>query len=532
MKILDKSNKKLNKQFLFTLIIAEFIIFVDYTFFYLYNPVATGSFNTFIFGLFSLFFFVLCLVSFAKLVTIKMFLFIPIGLFLMTLYISLTELFGFMDVSLSSIKLLTLSMIFLTWIFLYYTFRNEDSQKIIKYSFFVSVIFLSTSLVDFVVLKTDESKITYDKSFELLKRNKSPVEINFNSDSKLPNIIYIVPDRYAGFDQLKKYFNYDNSNFLDALEDRGFIIGKDSRSNYPSSYASMLSTLNSSYIIESSDKTKTRDYAFPAISNSYAYRNLNELGYALYNLNNHWKGTRFISNEEFNFYYEESVKSKQITLSYYINLKTPYPGIIRNLLEILTKKPSDFLSYNKKACEIQKNKLKKLSDLSQNKNNGLFVFAHILIPHPPFLLDASGDCNSFSMHDPGSDLEANKHRYIEYMKFFNTQILDIFDAMLKINKNFIFIIQSDEGPDPCVYLDPCKDNWDLKTGNINAIYASNKLKINENDLKTPINNFNYIYKYLFESDTQTLEHVVYKYRTKEEDGAFDFEEINNFEIFD
>ena len=122
----------------------------------------------------------------------------------MTLYISLTELFGFMDVSLLSIKLLTLSVIFLTWIFLYYTFRNEDSQKIIKYSFFVSVIFLSTSLVDFVVLKTDESKITYDKSFELLKRNKSPVEINFNSDSKLPNIIYIVPDRYAGFDQLKK----------------------------------------------------------------------------------------------------------------------------------------------------------------------------------------------------------------------------------------------------------------------------------------------------------------------------------------
>ena len=183
MKIVDKSNKKLNKQFLFTLIIAEFIIFVDYTFFYLYNPVATGSFNTFILGLFTLFFFVLCLVSFAKLVTIKMFLFVPIGLFLMTLYISLTELFGFMDVSLLSIKLLTLSVIFLTWIFLYYTFRNEDSQKIIKYSFFVSVIFLSTSLVDFVVLKTDESKITYDKSFELLKRNKSPVEINFNSDS-------------------------------------------------------------------------------------------------------------------------------------------------------------------------------------------------------------------------------------------------------------------------------------------------------------------------------------------------------------
>ena len=48
--------------------------------------------------------------------------------------------------------------------------------------------------------------------------------------------------------------------------------------------------------------------------------------------------------------------------------------------------------------------------------------------------------------------------------------------MLETNKNFIFVIQSDEGPYPCQYLDPCKDNWDLKTSNINVFYASNKLK--------------------------------------------------------
>jgi len=135
------------------------------------------------------------------------------------------------------------------------------------------------------------------------------------------------------------------------------------------------------------------------------------------------------------------------------------------------------------------------------------------------------------MHDAGPDLEANKDRYVEYLKFFNDQILSIFDAMLKINKNFISVIQSDEGPYPCHYFDPCNDNWDLKTTNINAFYASNKLKINENDLKTPINNFNYIYKYFLDSDAQTLEHVVYKYKTKEEDGAFDFQEITDFKLF-
>ena len=62
------------------------------------------------------------------------------------------------------------------------------------------------------------------------------------------------------------------------------------------------------------------------------------------------------------------------------------------------------------------------------------------------MLNVSGDCNPLPMHDAGPDLEANKDRYVEYLKFFNDQILSIFDAMLKINKNFISVIQSDEGP--------------------------------------------------------------------------------------
>jgi hypothetical protein len=524
-----KLNKILNKQFLFTLMISEFIIIIDYTFIYLLNQKHFGSFNAFILGLLTLFFSIICLLSFAKLVTNKIFLFIPIGLFLTTLYIPLTGFFDAIDIYSSFNELsnlLTIGLIFITWILLYYAFRYEDSQKIIKNSFFVSIIFFSVSLLDFTALKLAQLKPNYERSFELLKRNESSVKIKFNTERELPNIIYIVPDRYGGVDQLKKYFNYDNSNFLNALEDRGFVIGKHSRSNYPRTYASILSTLNSSYIIESSDKKKTRDLAIPATTNSYAYRNLYELGYKLYNLNNWWEGTRYITNEEFNFF-SEYIESKRSPLREYINLRTPYGGIVRKL--------SDKKSLE---CDIQINQFKKLSDFTQDKDSGLFVYAHILVPHPPFLFNANGDCNPLSMRNIGPDLEANKDRYIEYLKFFNDQILSIFDVMLKTNKNFIFVIQSDEGPYPCYYLNPCNDNWDLKTANINAFYSSNKFGINENDLKTPINNFNYIYKYLLDSDVQTLEHVVYKYKTKmdkdqhlnEEDGAFDFQEFNNFKI--
>ena len=154
-----------------------------------------------------------------------------------------------------------------------------------------------------------------------------------------------------------------------------------------------------------------------------------------------------------------------------------------------------------------------------------------MVPHPPYLLNANGDCNLTSMTIPSPDQEANKTKYIESLRFFNDQILNIFDVMLKTNNNFIFVIQSDEGPNPCWYVDPCDDYWDLKTGNINAFYASNKLEISEDDLKTPINNFIYIYNHLLNNDdAQILEHEVYKRKTMKNNSPFEFEEIKNFEI--
>ena len=543
MNIINKSNKIFNKQFLLTLMISEFIIIVDYTFFYLYNQGAIDFVSGFIQGLLIIFFSIISLLIFVKLIINKIFLFIPIGLFLMTLYNPLIELFNYINKSFSFVdnlsslslapgagtlsKIFALGTIFLTWILLNYVFRNESSNKIIKNSFFISLIFFSTSLVDY--LNLPKSKVTHDRSFELLTRNESPVKINSDPQLKLPSIIYVVPDRYGGSNQLKKYFNYDNSNFINGLKDRGFIIGKDSRSNYPATYASLLSTLNSSYLIEPNDIKKTKDWAFPAIEKSHAYNNLYDLGYKLYNVNNVWEGTRFISNEQYNFY-NEYIAPSQNTLAYYLTEKTPFVSVLRKLSELLFNKPSNFLIDNRFRCDLQKNQLKKLSNITQIKNNGLFVFAHFNIPHPPYLLNANGECYPTSTYVTFPDKEVNKKRYIEYLKFFNDQILNIFDEMLKTNKNFIFIIQSDEGPAPCFYLDQCDENWDLKTSNINALYASNRLEIDENDLKTPINNFIHIYKYLLGNDIESLEDIVYKGKTMTENRPFDFQEIENFEI--
>jgi hypothetical protein len=182
-------------------------------------------------------------------------------------------------------------------------------------------------------------------------------------------------------------------------------------------------------------------------------------------------------------------------------------------------------------CNIPQNKFKALSDIATKKNNGLFIFAHFLVPHPPFLMNSMGECLNARSITKLENLSMqplkSKAQYLEYLQYFNNQILKIFDAILESNKNFIFVIQSDEGPYPCHYSEKCSANWDLKTGNINAFYSSYELGIDENDLKTPINNFLYIYKYILGAEINALEHASFKNKVNKEGAFFAFQEIND-----
>jgi len=63
-----------------------------------------------------------------------------------------------------------------------------------------------------------------------------------------PDIYYIILDSYPREDILRKAFEYDNSEFLEGLEKKGFYIADCSQSNYSYTLASMASTLNMTYL--------------------------------------------------------------------------------------------------------------------------------------------------------------------------------------------------------------------------------------------------------------------------------------------
>ena len=74
----------------------------------------------------------------------------------------------------------------------------------------------------------------------------SNTNYNYTNDEKIkfsnldnPNIYYIILDGYSNNESLKNNFNFDNSKFLKYLENSGFIINKNSFSNYEGTVFSM-----------------------------------------------------------------------------------------------------------------------------------------------------------------------------------------------------------------------------------------------------------------------------------------------------
>lgn len=53
---------------------------------------------------------------------------------------------------------------------------------------------------------------------------------NSTKSSILPDIYFIILDEYAHPDTMKEYYDYDNSEFINSLKDKGFFIASQSKS--------------------------------------------------------------------------------------------------------------------------------------------------------------------------------------------------------------------------------------------------------------------------------------------------------------
>ncbi len=260
----------------------------------------------------------------------------------------------------------------------------------------------------------------------------------------LPDIYYIILDGYAGEETLKNVYNFDNSEFLDFLRSKGFFVASKSYSNYPHTFLSFASTLNMEYLKNNNLNKKDIGQYFKMVKKNKVMPLLKSKGYTIINFISGSTVTNNINN---------------VDLNIDCGLLNEFKIILANSTFLfLFLKETGFYSLTRKRIL---NTFREIPKPRKTKKP-LFIFAHILSPHPPFLFNQDGsEVLKTDLKFTGNIWEA-KPNYINQLIFINKKTKELIKNILIANSKAVIIIHADHGTSSINEDKKIKENLFLK----------------------------------------------------------------------
>ncbi|MGA9398790.1 MAG: hypothetical protein WBV22_11085 [Anaerolineaceae bacterium] len=276
----------------------------------------------------------------------------------------------------------------------------------------------------------------------------------------LPDIYYIILDRYARDDILQNTFNYDNSSFLKELEARGFYVARCSMSNYAHTALALGSTLNMDYLdklaISFQPGNTDRTLLTLFMRDSRVRQELEKIGYVTVSLS----GFEPFQMPDAAFFFNPNIV--QLTDKAGNPLVNPFESmlikstagiILLDLKSVQNNRLAQDVNYPYAAhIQSQKYILNKLEYIPQIRGPKM-IFVHIKIPHPPYVFGPTGELieNPPPFPETGYtiDPELIKKLYVDQVIYINSQILPLIDRIVAQSEvKPIILLQGDHGFDP------------------------------------------------------------------------------------
>ena len=250
-------------------------------------------------------------------------------------------------------------------------------------------------------------------------------------DRESPDVFYIVLDGFARTDVLQTLYNYDNRPFVEALEARGFYVAPGSHSNYALSELSLASSLNMEYLQGHLVSKPSRTTTFRLIKNNEALRTFQALGYSFVHVVSGWQVTDTNDYADVNIDCGAGDEFEQLLVD--STILGPFKWFL------LGDRTRDRI-----LCSFSS-----LPEIDSQGEQPVFVFAHIVNPHPPFLFGPDGEPVAYMQRTFGLALDLWQHtdRYLAQVEFASAQALTLVDALLaRPGQPPIIVLQSDHGP--------------------------------------------------------------------------------------
>ena len=237
--------------------------------------------------------------------------------------------------------------------------------------------------------------------------------IDLENAERLPDIYYIVLDRYASSEVLKEFYDFDNIEFVNYLDGKGFYVARDSTSNYLTTAHSLASSLNMTYLDHLKDQlgeeTGKTSPLTKMIKEHEVGRLLKSIGYKYIHFGSWWQDTRINRHADVNV---NLFSRPEFFLSVY-RTTALYP--IGRALGLL---PTSFLQSMGDERMLQwrrvQYKFEKLAEISIMKGPK-FVFVHMLVPHKPFVFNQDG---TFVLQEEERK-RSEKMNYLNQLVFLN-----------------------------------------------------------------------------------------------------------------
>ena len=327
----------------------------------------------------------------------------------------------------------------------------------------------------------------------------APIQTDLVRPENPPDVYFFLLDSYGRADLLKEAYGFDNSQFLNELEQRGFFVANCSQSNYVRTEISLGSSLNMQYLQELSDKfspdSTRRSLLWDSLKHSAVRYNFESMGYETVNFET---GFEWLNIEDSDHFLSPPAISSGMTEFEGLFLRTTLARYIQDWGwvdpdELLGRTFRDRFNYI----------FNSIDDIARMPSP-TFAYIHVISPHPPFVFDANG--NPTNPADFWNDqrlypAKLYEKGYVNQLQFLNKKILQAVDTILANSKvPPIIIIEGDHGP----WLQPN----DKRMWNLTAIYfPGHKDKLYPRI--TPVNIFRLVFDLYFGGKYGTLQDISY-----------------------
>jgi hypothetical protein len=332
------------------------------------------------------------------------------------------------------------------------------------------------------------------------------------------DIYFLIFDRYGSADALERRFNITDNDLYGWLRERGFQVPAHSHANYRATDFSLAATLNMQYLDnltreigpDSDDRTAAQEM----LRQHEVGRFLKSQGYRYYQIASWYGPSRSIEIVDENLVYGVSSEFESV-----LNDTTILPAIDR-VRGIVSAEPT-FRDRHREGVLFGFRQLRRVATAPGPK----FVFAHILLPHDPYVFKSDGS----PLSEAEAKAEQEPQLYADHLAFANSQIKELVGYLLAGPEETrpIVILEGDEGPLMCQSVDCVKNTPEylrIRLGNLVAMYLPGVDEVLP-DTFTSVNTFRVVLRDYFGADLEPLPDRSFTW--PDNDHLYDFKDVTD-----